>query len=38
MITLEDKAWVDGAIKELCKTNFTPDLTKQVRAIIHSHT
>ncbi|DBA69380.1 TPA: Dynein gamma chain, flagellar outer arm [Trebouxia sp. C0005] len=30
MITLEDKAWVDGAIKELCKTNFTPDLTKQV--------
>ncbi len=33
MITLEDKAWVDGAIKELCKTNFTPDLTKQVRAI-----
>ena len=33
MITLEDKAWVDGAIKELCKTNFTPDLTKQVREI-----
>ena len=33
MITLEDKAWVDGAVKELCKTNFTPDLTKQVRAI-----
>ena len=30
MITLEDKAWVDGAIKELCKTNFAPDLTKQV--------
>ncbi len=33
MITLEDKGWVDSAIKELCKTNFTPDLTKQVRAI-----
>lgn len=31
MITLEDKAWVDGAIKDLCKTNFAPDLTKQVR-------
>lgn len=30
MITLEDKAWVDGAIKDLCKTNFSPELTKQV--------
>ena len=30
MITLEDKAWVDGAIKELCKSTFAPDLTKQV--------
>lgn len=33
MITLEDKAWVDGAIKELCKTNFAPDLTKQVSVL-----
>ena len=30
MITLEDKAWIDTAIKDLCKTNFTPDLVKQV--------
>lgn len=29
MITLEDKSWIDSAIKELCKTNFTPDLVKQ---------
>lgn len=32
MITLEDKAWIDTAIKDLCKTNFTPDLVKQVSA------
>ena len=31
MITLEDKSWIDSAIKDLCKTNFTPDLVKQVR-------
>ena len=30
MITLEDKAWVDGTIQELCKSNFAPELTKQV--------
>ena len=31
MITLEDKAWIEAAIKELCKANFVPDLVKQVR-------
>ena len=34
MITLEDKAWIDGAIKELCKSNFVPDLVKQVSAML----
>ena len=33
MITLEDKAWIDGAIKELCKSNFVPELVKQVSAM-----
>ena len=37
MITLEDKAWVDGTIQEMCKTNFAPELTKQVcaTAVLH---
>ena len=30
MITLEDKAWIEAAIKELCKASFVPDLVKQV--------
>ena len=34
MITLEDKAWIDGAIKELCKSNFVPELVKQVSAVL----
>ena len=34
MITLEDKSWIDSAIKELCKTNFTPDLVKQASKCI----
>lgn len=34
MITLEDKGWIDGAIKELCKSNFVPELVKQVRAML----
>ncbi|KAK9865923.1 hypothetical protein WJX84_001850 [Apatococcus fuscideae] len=30
MVSLEDKSWIDSAVKDLCKQNFQGDLLKQV--------
>ena len=33
-VTLEDEAWLGGAIKELCPTNSVPDLAEQVSMML----
>lgn len=37
LVAYEDKGWVDKAISDLCRTEFPPELCKQVRACVCAH-